>query len=51
MADKHYIVMPKIIIFLKIICAKKASPRAKVHIKFSDQLIKATVGGENIFFT
>jgi hypothetical protein len=44
--------MPKIIIFQKITCAKKnASPRAELHLKFSDQLIQALIGGEIFFFS
>jgi hypothetical protein len=28
---------------------KNASPRAELHLKFSDQLIEALIGGENFF--
>jgi hypothetical protein len=38
---QNYIDMPKIIIFQKITYAKNASPRAELHLKFSDQLIDA----------
>jgi hypothetical protein len=48
--DQNYIDMPKIIIFQKITYAKNASPRAELHLKFSDQLIDALIGGE-IFFS
>jgi hypothetical protein len=47
--DQNYIDMPKIIIFQKITCAKNASPRAELHLKLSDQLIEALIGGD-IFF-
>jgi hypothetical protein len=44
--DENYIDMPKIIIFQKITCAKNnLSPRAELHLKFSDQLIEALIGG------
>jgi hypothetical protein len=47
--DQNYIDIPKIIIFQKITYAKNASPRAELHLKFSDQLIDAFIGGENFF--
>jgi hypothetical protein len=28
---------------------KNASPRAVLHLKFSDQLVDALIGGENFF--
>jgi hypothetical protein len=28
---------------------KNASPRAELHLKFSDQLIDALIGGDNFF--
>jgi hypothetical protein len=47
LTDQNYTVMPKIKkYFLKITCAKNASPRVKVHLKFSDQQIEALMRGE-----
>jgi hypothetical protein len=42
--------MSKIMIFQKITCAKNAFLRAELHLKFSDQLIEALIGGD-IFFS
>jgi hypothetical protein len=49
--DLQYIDMLKIIIFQKITCVKNASPRAELHLKFSDQLIEALIGSEKCFFS
>jgi hypothetical protein len=43
--------MPKIIIFQKITCAKNVFLRAELHLKFSNQLIEALIGGEIFFFS
>jgi hypothetical protein len=47
--DQNYVDMPKIIIFQQITCAKKAFLRPELHLKFSDQLTEALIGGEICF--